>query len=113
MLDINKFKPYLISSIIVLIFSQIYELFSHNVYSNYMTLAFLIPLVLGFIYVLFNNYINKYIYNLSVITLSIGSVIKGVLDIYGTTNNLIYVYLMVGTILILISIINNTRIKMN
>ena len=105
MLDIKKdIKFYSIFTIFTLIFGIIYELFSHQVYSNYMIYAFIIPLLLGIIYIIFKELINKDIYKLSVITFTIGSILKGILDIYGTTNNLIYVYLIVGIILLLLSL---------
>ena len=40
-------------------------------------------------------------WNSGVATLTVGSVYKGVLDIYGTTNILIFVYFAVGSIFIL------------
>ena len=120
MLDIKYVKKqiykYLILSIFFIIFGYIYELFSHNVYSTYMMYAFLIPFILGtLIYFLiykpsfYNalNYTAMKLYNCSIITLTIGSIIKGFLDIYGTTNNLIIVYLVVSISLVIISLIIN------
>ena len=50
-LDINYYKKqgivYVIVSLVTLAFGFVYELFSHNVISNYMIFAFLIPLILG------------------------------------------------------------------
>ena len=108
-LDIKKqSKMYLIFSLFCLVFGLIYEYFSHNVYSNYMMYAFLIPLYFGsFIsYVIYKfnlktNYISNSLYNASIITFTVGSIIKGVLDIYGTTNQLIIFYLIGGVILII------------
>ena len=104
MLDIKKdIKFYLIFTLSVLLFGQIYELFSHNVYSDYMIFAFIIPLILGIIYLVFNKLIIKEIYNAGIITLVVGSIVKGILDIYGTTNDLIYIYL-IGIVLIILSL---------
>ena len=99
----NK-KLYLIITIITFIFSQVYNLFSHNVYSIFMTYAFIIPLALGFIPSLFKlKIINQY-YNAGVITFTIYSLMRGFLEIYGTTNSLINVYLYVGITLLLLSV---------
>lgn len=117
-LDINYYKKevyrYLLISLFFLILGIIYEHFSLGVYSNYMIYAFMIPLVMGslvsgIIYVLdlkiLPNRISNNFYRASIITLTVGSVIKGVLDIYGTTNNLISYYLIAGIILVIISIL--------
>ena len=118
-LDIKKqSRYYLILSIIVLIFSFIYELFSHNVYSVFMEYAFVIPLfnslILFIIYKL-NKNINKIsntLFNLSVITLTVYSIVRGILEIYGTTNSLINIYL-VGVCLFFVFSILFYKIKFN
>ena len=120
MLDIENnqkqiFK-YLKISIFFLIFGLIYEFFSHNVYSLYMLGAFLIPLILGFgIYlIIYCTKIYKYlsyqgmqIFNCGVMTLTVGSVMKGVLEIYGTTNSLTRIYLIFSLILLIMSMVVN------
>lgn len=90
-----------IITLVTIIFSRIYNSFSHDVHSIYMTYAFLIPLLLGALpnlKVKTNN-----VYNASVITLTIYSLIRGFLEIYGTTNNLINIYLYVSIILLILS----------
>ena len=81
-----------------------------------MMYAFIIPLLLGvFVYVVlyltkFNLYVSEFgmqIYNSSIISLTLGSIMKGVLEIYGTTNNLIIYYLIISIILIILSIVIN------
>ena len=114
-LDIKKIRNrYLISSIITLIFGFIYELFSHNVISNHMVFAFIIPFIGFIIYYLLdrgiikrlpNNISNK-LFSYSIISFTICSIIKGVLDIYGTSNIKIYVYLILGIILLICSIVS-------
>ena len=103
MLDIKNIKYYSIFTISTFVFGMIYELFSHDVYSNYMIFAFLIPLILGIFNIIFDKYIHEYLFKSGVITLTIGSIIKGVLDIYGTSNDLVYIYLF-GIILLVISL---------
>lgn len=113
----KKIKKYIILSIIIFIFSLIYEFFSHGVYSNYMLLAFLFSLLGGAVIysIIFLNNKNiisekgMNIYDMSLITIMIGSIIKGVLEIYGTTNSLIIVYWIVGIVLLLISTIINIK----
>lgn len=107
-LDIKKQgKVYLIASIACVIFAMIYEAFSHGVYSNYMIFAFLLPFIMGagisFILYLINkkeasvlpSKFGNNLYNASVATLTFGSIFNGVLEIYGTTNAKVYVYLVV------------------
>lgn len=114
-LDINDLKnenKFIIGfSIFILIFGIIYEMFSHGVVSYYMIFAFLIPLIDFLINTIFINSkikvnkISKNLFSMSICTFTFLSIIKGVLDIYGTTNNLIFVYLIVGLILLVTSII--------
>ena len=87
----------------------IYESFSHEVYSSFMIFAFTIPLIFGFIISFIKkDYLNTF-YNLGIITLSIGSIFQGVLEIYGTTNRLVYIYLICGIVLIIIGITKSYR----
>ena len=114
-LDINDLKnenKFIIGfSVFVLIFGIIYEMFSHGVISCYMIFAFLIPLINFLVNTIFiNNKINvnklsKNLFSMSICSFTFLSIIKGVLDIYGTTNNLIFIYLIVGLILLVASII--------
>lgn len=118
-LDTNFYKKqaivYIIISIITMIFGLIYEKYSHNVISYFMLCAFWIPLILGAIvsiilYIVQTKEIAKLqiqLYNAGIATLTIGSIIKGVLDIYGTTNWKVYIYLIVGIFFILSSFIKH------
>ena len=120
MLDTKKTKKqiikYFIISIFFLLLGYIYELYSHGVYSYYMIYAFLIPLLMGFIPYLiiyikrFNRNLSELgmrIYNCFILTLTLGCTMKGFLEIYGTTNSLVFIYLKVSIILIIISLIIN------
>ena len=109
-LDIKKVrKNYLYYSIFLIIFAFIYESFSHGVYSNYMIFAFLIPFIYGFLGSFLlkekKNKLGNTLYNFGIVTLSVGSVIKGVLDIFGTTNWLVNIYLYTGIVLVVFGII--------
>ena len=111
---INQRLIYIIATLLCILFSIIYESFSHGVISNFMILAFLIPLLLGVVgtYIMFFLKRNKlptlfenHLSNAGVATLTFGSIMEGVLEIYGTTNVKIYLYLIVGLILIISSIL--------
>ena len=103
---------YLIASAVILICSLVYEHFSHGVYSVFMLGAFLVPLLGGAIPCLLNERSSKRIGNrsatipqfASVATLTVGSFMQGVLEIYGTTNRLMVIYPIVGVALAIAAI---------
>lgn len=109
-LDTKKVRiVYLVISIICGIFSTVYEYFSHGVYSTYMIAPGIILFILGFLLVpliskLFDR-ISFNLYNSFLACLLTGSYIKGILDIYGTTNDLIYVYLIADVVFFLLTIV--------
>lgn len=85
------------------LFGAVYERFSHEVYSYWMIYAFAFPLMLGAIpgaVFLRKSYAPGEwairLWNAAVFTWTTGSVFKGVLEIYGTTNRLISVYWAAG-----------------
>ena len=57
----KKLFVYFGISTFIFIFSQIYEYFSHGVYSNFMVFAFLIPFIGLFIPSLINIFIKRLI----------------------------------------------------
>ena len=88
---------YFAASIVIAAAAAVYGLFSHGVYSYFMIYAFMIPLLGGALPYLIAAMKEKKIdakdTQLAIIvTLTIGSILKGVLDIYGTTNRLLIVY---------------------
>lgn len=96
----------LLSAVWFAFFGAVYERFSHEVYSYYMIYAFAVPLVMGAlpysIMALKHCRPDRkflHLWNSAVITFTIGSIFKGVLDIYGTTNSLLTVYPIAGLIL--------------
>ena len=109
----KKSLIYLGISIFVFIFGQIYEYFSHGVYSSYMMFAFLIPLIGLFIPSLLNNLILKrkitdnvtLPWKCGIATLTVGTIYKGVLEIYGTSGTFEQVYLIIGSLLCIIATI--------
>ena len=109
--DLKKENIFIIGfSIFNLVFAIIYECFFHGVVSYFMILAFLIPLlnlILNciFIYSKFKvTRLSKNLISMSIYTFTFFSIIKGVLDIFGTTNNLIFIYLIVGLLLFIFGV---------
>ena len=96
-LAIKTGMKYFAASIVIAAAAAVYGLFSHGVYSYFMIYAFMIPLLGGalphLIAAMKEKKIDAKDTQLAIIvTLTIGSILKGVLDIYGTTNRLLIVY---------------------
>ena len=103
---------YSVFTVFCALFGGVYELFSHGVYSYFMLYAFVFPLVLGTIpfLILYNtsiriNRLSSNLYHCGVATLTVGSHVKGVLDIYGTTNSLCILYWIFGITLVVSGIL--------
>ena len=101
---------YLIVSLFCVLFGAVYELFSHEVYSYYMIYAFAFPLVGGTLLFLVFSVIglSQYphpfackLYHSGIAALTVGSIVRGVLDIYGTTNALADYYWILGSLFVL------------
>lgn len=106
---------YLLISIFTALFGAVYEKFSHGVYSYSMLYAFAYTLVLGvlpYICIAISKepklppVVSRLFCHFGVATLTVGSIIQGVLDIYGTMNYLSYVYPVIGALLYLAGIIS-------
>lgn len=96
---------YLLISIFCALFGAVYERFSHEVYSYHMLYAFAFPLLGGVLpfFTIAMGYLKKIpsslarsLYHGGIATLTVGSILCGVLYIYGTTNRLTAVYWAVG-----------------
>ena len=106
-------RNYAIIALICLAIGIVYEVFSHGVWSVFMIGAFAIPLVLGVIPNLVIGFGNlktpdmasETLYACGIATLTLGSMLKGALDIFGTTNTLLDYYWMVGGAFTLLGII--------
>lgn len=99
-----------------MVFGFVYELFSHQVYSNYMVYAFAIPLLGGTLVYLALGIAQRftypcaaarYLYHSGLAALTVGSIVRGILDIYGTTNSLTKWYAIVGFGLLIVSFFVN------
>ena len=106
---------YLLLSLLCALFGAVYEILSHGVHSYYMIYAFLFPLVLGafpFLSIFLmriKNYpgmLSRNLYHSGIATIIVGSLIRGILEIYGTSNSLLCVYGYAGIIFLLVGIIS-------
>ena len=103
---------YLGISAFVLLFGVIYELFSHSVRSVFMEFAFVCPFVLGVILFFILSFTSfspcdaaRRLWHSGVATLTVGSVFRGVIEIYGTDSPYPAVYLVTGATLFAVSVI--------
>lgn len=119
--DINKNEfcskkigfSYLCIALICALFGAIYEVFSYGVYSFFMIYAFAFPLIGGSLYFFALDLFGKRVpgrlslnlYNSGIATLTIGCILEGILEIYGTTNSLTSVYWFVGILFVLVGIL--------
>lgn len=96
---------YLLVSLFCVLFGAVYEHFSHEVYSGYMIYAFMFPLAGGALpFAALSLYgsirlpgrLPLNLYNAGIAALTVGSIMEGVLEIYGTTNNLLQIYWFIG-----------------
>lgn len=105
---------HLAAALFLAFFGAVYEHFSFGVYSYYIIYAFASPLTLGALpFLSFAKWrlfcpgrFAVRAWNSGIAALSVGCVFKGVLDIYGTTNRLLIVYPIAGTILLGIGLIS-------
>lgn len=96
---------YILISIFFAVFGVVYELFSHEVYSLFMIYGFMVPLVGGALPFLWLGLYTKAeypkpiaveFYQCGILTLAAGSIVQGILDIFGTTNVLVKSYWIAG-----------------
>ncbi len=109
---------YFAATIGTLLFAALYECFSHQVYSLFLLLAFLFPLLGGALactlllkssaWMRVDGF-SRCLYRSGIATLTIGSLFQGILEIYGTTNRLSAVYWVVGACLLLAALLRCQR----
>lgn len=96
---------YLCIAAFLVVFNLVYGLFAHGVASGYMQFAFLFPLVGGsavslvMIFLPAAGRIVRELWRMGIATLSVGSLLHGVFDIYGSTAPLVLVFFIAGGIL--------------
>ncbi|MDY3766696.1 MAG: hypothetical protein SO016_08415 [Lachnospiraceae bacterium] len=105
---------YLLTALFCALFGAIYERYSHEVYSFYMIYSFMFPLAGGTLPFLaisllrikkYPRALSRNLYHSGIATLTVGSIIRGILDIYGTTNRLIRWYWYAGILFIIAAIL--------
>lgn len=92
------------------IFSYVYERFSHGVYSDFMVYLFLFPLLGGalpHLAILFfraraPRRLSENLYNSGVATLTVGSCLRGIFEIYGTSSPYVAAYWWAGAALLML-----------
>ena len=96
---------WLLATVGTVFFAAVYERFSHQVYSRAMLLAFLYPLLGGLLPAalltpakerLLPGDWPRSLWAAGLISLTLGSLFRGVLEIYGTSSRLSAVYPLVG-----------------
>ena len=108
---------YLSGSLIIAAAAAVYGLFSHGVYSYFMTYAFMIPLLGGAMPHLvaalkeksLPGWVREDILLAVIATLTTGSLLKGALDIYGTTNRLLIAYPVLALLVTSAAVISGIR----
>ncbi len=110
----KRLRTYSIVTIACAAGSAVYEYFSHGVYSNFMVYVCVIPLVLGVLPEFLGNVFPKQrtssvwarlLQNFAIATLTVGSALQGVVEIYGTTNQYIVYFFVAGAGLLVASIL--------
>ncbi len=88
-------RAYLLSTVCCAFFGAVYEMFSHEVWSCFMICAFAFPLLLGALpFFLMRKRGRPFpgwtadLIHAGAAALTVGSVLQGVLEIYGTSNPL-------------------------
>ncbi len=98
------------------LFAGIYECFSHQVYSLFMILAFLLPLLGGVLpySILIRakkhsspGVLSRCLYASGIAALTTGSLFQGILEIYGTTSHLSKYYWIAGCVFPVIALLVN------
>ena len=95
-----------------LLFSNVYNLFGHDVHSPFMTFLFVIPLVAGVAVAGVRMAIGaaeaprgaRYAYHCAVATLTVASALRGVFDIAGTSSPWLIVYLAASAVLLIAAV---------
>ena len=102
-------KGYSAAAALCLVMAAVYELFSHGVYSVYMLGAWILPALCAVFLMKaaksFDPLPGNVLLQLlacGAATLTAGSLMKGVLDIYGTTNRLTVLYPLAGGLFLLL-----------
>lgn len=106
---LKRLIGYLYFAAFLFVFQLIYNIFAHGVTSTYMTYAFLIPLSIGGFRVLIDyltttsTIFSLRIWQMGIVTLSVGSLLHGAFDIYGSSNELVPTFFYAAVLLFVLS----------
>lgn len=111
--DIRGIKGYTAMSVFCIVFSTVYEYFSHGVYSPFMIGLCLFPLILGVVPMILRRRVglkpaslmNRTIRMWGIITLTVASCLTGVFAIYGTVSAFTIYFWIMGALLMITSIV--------
>ena len=111
---------YILVTVFCAFFGAVYEHFSFGVYSNFMIYAFAFPLLLGVLpfgllqagrkraevleWIVSHPMMLK-LWHTGAAVLTVGSLFKGILEIYGTVNALTPVYWFAGGVLLILALV--------
>ena len=97
---------YLVCTLFLIAFNAIYSFFGHGVSSPFMSYAFAYSLVLGvggFVLLgllKLENRITSNLYNAGIATLTVGSILRSIIDIAGADSIYPVFYFVVGTVFV-------------
>lgn len=107
----KAFYSYFISSVLLFIFQWIYHHFSHGVTSQALRWVWVIPMVGGAFLFIFKKILNTFqnrlafnLFNTGLTSYIVGMILKGILEIAGTSSPYIGIYPMIGMIILGISL---------
>jgi len=101
-------KVYGFTTLFCIALNHIYSLFGHGVSSSFMSYAFVFSLMLGVVgFMVFgrlnlDNRIAFNLYNAGIATLTVGSILRGIIDIAGADTTYPVFYFFVGTVFVAI-----------
>ena len=101
-------KIYVFTTLFCIAFNYVYSLFGHGVSSPFMSYAFVFSLVLGVagFTVLgrlhLENRVAFNLYNAGIAALTVGSILRGIIDIAGADTQYPVYYFLVGTVFVAI-----------
>ena len=102
---------YLFTTLFCIVLNYVYSLFGHGVSSPFMSYAFVFSLVLGVVgFILLgwldlNNRIAFNLYNAGIATLTVGSILRGILDIAGADTIYPVYYFIAGAVFVAIGVL--------
>ena len=101
----NVRRTYLAATVLTAVFGAVYELFGHGVYSYAMLYAFLVPLCGAMLFEFaacdrFGSKVTEDCFHGGLAVLTVGCLIKGVMDIYGTASPMLAFYWSSGAVLL-------------